>query len=114
VISETAVGRAVIQWAAREHQKHWQSIPEQHAKGFLNDPSTMTTSELLKFNIVEIRQVIGLLTVHCHLREHFFKQREVNNPICRKCYMKQERPQASCVTASRWLTHGFVACAGIS
>jgi hypothetical protein len=39
-ISGRVAGQTIVDWIAREHQKHWQFIPVQrHAKGFLNECS---------------------------------------------------------------------------
>jgi hypothetical protein len=74
-ISGRVGGWAIRDWVAREHQRHWQSIPGQkHAMGFLNETSTKRITEPLKFSRVQIRQVTGLLTGHCHLSGHLFQK----------------------------------------
>jgi hypothetical protein len=69
-ISGRVAGRAIGGWVCREHQKHWQSIPEQkYAKGLLARPSAKRVAEFPKLGRIQTRQVTGLLTGLCH----FFK-----------------------------------------
>jgi hypothetical protein len=90
-ISWRVEGLVIRDWVDREHQKHWQStLGQKHAQGFLDKPSTKRTTELLKLSRIQIRQVTGLLTGHCHTRGHLFKLGKVKNPNCRRCYLETE------------------------
>jgi hypothetical protein len=61
--------RVARDWMCREHQEYWQSTPGQrHAKIFPSTLSDKRTTEFLKLNRSQARQVTGLLTAHCHLR----------------------------------------------
>jgi hypothetical protein len=70
---------------------HWHTISGQkHAKSFLDGTSAERTAEFVKFSRLQARQMAGLLRGHCHLKEHFFKLGEFDNPICRWCHREIE------------------------
>jgi hypothetical protein len=58
---------------------------------------------MLKLNRNQLRWVIGLLTGHCHLNGHLFKQGLSNSPICDRC---QEEDQTA--------THILCECGALS
>jgi hypothetical protein len=73
----------------REHQEYWQSVAGQrHGKSFLL--SSHLRGQFLKVNISQARQVTGLLTGHCHLKDHRFKLGVINDLICGRCHMETE------------------------
>jgi isochorismate hydrolase len=65
-----------------------ESIPDTKQKQAKPSQASLLLKELLKYwkSIrVQIRQLMGLLTGHCHLVKQPFKLEEVNNPIRWKC-----------------------------
>jgi hypothetical protein len=78
------ITREVIRgWTNRKHAEYWQSVRGQRqAKGFLKRPSAKRAGELLSLSRNQLRILIGLLTGHCHLKEHLFNWGLVNSPEC--------------------------------
>lgn len=86
-IPKTSVRGLIKRWMHEEHRNHWHSIPRlNHSKRMVAYPSTPLTCEILKLNRKEIRQVTGLLTGHCAMREHLHRMGIYNDePTCRLC-----------------------------
>jgi hypothetical protein len=54
-----------------KHEEYWQSIHRQkQAKGLPKRSSTKRAEELLNWSRSQLRITVGLLTGHCHLKEH--------------------------------------------
>jgi hypothetical protein len=60
------------------------------AKGLISGSSAGRIKDLLKLNRDQIRQVIGLLTGHCHLKGQLFKLGLIDDPICKRCLEEDE------------------------
>jgi uncharacterized metal-binding protein len=75
-------------WTNRKH-KYWQSIYEQK-QGFLIQSSAIKAGELLNLSGNQLPIMIGLLTGHCHLKEHLCKLGLVKSPGCERCKQASE------------------------
>jgi hypothetical protein len=90
-ISVGIAKRAVGDWTSRDHKIYWESLTRlKQAKGFLQGRSVRRTKELLKLNRNQLRWVTGLLTGHCHLKEHLFKIGLTESPTSERCLEKEE------------------------
>jgi hypothetical protein len=90
-ISVGVAKKAVRDWTNRNHKEYWESITGlREAKGLIQGPSARRTKDLLKLNRDQLRQVVGLLTGHCHLKGHLFKLGLANDPICERCLEEVE------------------------
>jgi hypothetical protein len=90
-ISVGVAKKAARDWTNRKHKEYWESLTGlRQAKGFIQGPSDRRTKDLLRFNIEEVRCVVGLLTGHCHLKWHLFKLGLTDDRICERCLEEDE------------------------
>jgi hypothetical protein len=77
--------KAVRDWMNRNHKKYGESTTGlKQAKGLISGPSARRTKNLLKLSRDQLRWVVGLLTVYCHLKGHLFKLGLTDDPICKR------------------------------
>jgi hypothetical protein len=70
-ISVGVAKKAVRDWTNKKHKEYWEStIGLREAKGLIEGPSARRMKDLLKLIRDQLRWVVGLLTGHCHLKEH--------------------------------------------
>jgi hypothetical protein len=70
----------------RKHTKQWETIIGlKQANELITGPSAKRTRDLLKLNRDQLRWIVGLYTVHCHLKGHLFKMGLMNDPTCERC-----------------------------
>jgi hypothetical protein len=90
-ISVGALKRAVRDWTNRNHIKQWESIIGlKQATGLISGPSARRTKDPLKINRDQLRWIVGLFTVHCHLMGHFFKLGLMDDRTCERCLEEDE------------------------
>jgi hypothetical protein len=90
-ISMGVVIRAIRDWANMSRERYWKSLTElRQAKGLIRGPSAKRARELLNLGMNQLRQVVGLLTGHCHLRGHLFKLGLSDSPTCERCLEEDE------------------------
>jgi hypothetical protein len=70
---------------------------DKQAKGFISGPSARTTKDLLELNRDQLRWVVGLFTVHCHLKGHLFKLGLTVIQLVKGAYKKTNQPHISYV-----------------
>jgi len=56
----------------------------------ISGPDLATRAQLLFFNRIQSRVIIGLLTGHNTLRQHLYVMGLSDDPICRKCGTEEE------------------------
>jgi hypothetical protein len=59
-------------------------VDKSRLRDFLKKPSARKAGELLNLSRNQIRIMTGLLTGHCHLKGHLFKQGLLNSPECNR------------------------------
>jgi hypothetical protein len=81
-----------MRWATEQHHKRWNLAPGlKHGKAAIGKPSQKLTNEVLQLRRTQIRQVVGLLTGHCHLRKHLHRLGVSNeSTLCRLYYTEDE------------------------
>jgi hypothetical protein len=75
------------------------------AKGLIQGPSARRMMDLLRLNRDQLRWVVGLLTGHCHLKEHLFKLGRSMIPSVKGAWKKTNQPHTSCVIVRIRLCH---------
>jgi hypothetical protein len=90
-ISVGVAKKAVRDWTSRKHKEYWETLTGlRQAKGLIQGHSARSTKDLLRFNRDQLRWEVGLLTGHCHLKEHLFKLGLINDTICERCQEEDE------------------------
>jgi hypothetical protein len=83
--------RMITDWTHRIHKEHWQSTCGQwQDKGLFKKPCARKSGELLSISRIQLRITTGLLTGHCHLKGHLFKNGLVYSPKCDRCKQASE------------------------
>jgi hypothetical protein len=82
--SERVARCAIRDWVGREHQNTGSPLQGKDTHIFM--PSVKRNAKFLKLNRIQARQVTGLLTAHCHLKEHLHKLGIAVSPICGRCH----------------------------
>jgi hypothetical protein len=84
-------------------------------RGFLRRPSAKRAGELLNLSRKQQRIMMGLLTGHCHLKEHLLKLGLVDSPRCDRCKQAFETAshvlgdcESLAVSRFRHLGHNFL------
>jgi hypothetical protein len=61
-------------WIGRKHKEYWQSIcTKGRQRAFLQDPLLKAFKNYSTSAEPELGIIMGLLTGHCHLKEHLFE-----------------------------------------
>jgi hypothetical protein len=104
-ISVKDASGVIRDWTSRKHEEYWKSIHTQRqAKGILKRPSAKTMRKLLDLSRNQVRIMTGLLTGHCHLKEHHLKLRLVDSLVCDRCKQASETAShflCECVALAR-------------
>jgi hypothetical protein len=64
------------------NKEYWETVTGlTQAKRLIQGPYARRTKDLLKLNRDQLRWEVGLITGHCHLKEHLFKLGFTDDPI---------------------------------
>jgi len=91
-VSRQNIRRKVRHWMENQHLVLWRGpcSTQRQARELISGPELATRAQLLSFNRIQSRVVIGLLTRHNTLRRHLYKMGLSNNPTCRICATEEE------------------------
>jgi hypothetical protein len=56
----------------------------------MSGPSAKRSKDLWNLNRDQLRWIVGLLTVHCHLKGHLYKLRLTDDATCERCLEEDE------------------------
>jgi len=91
-VSRCDIRKRLSRWLINQQWASWRDLgntPRQ-ARELISAPCPGTRIKLLSFNRNQSRVVTGLLTGHNTLRRHLCLLGLLDNPLCRKCGVKEE------------------------
>jgi hypothetical protein len=91
-VSSCNIRKTHKRWLNNQHEASWRDLGNalRQARELISGPCPGTRIKLLSLNRNQSRVVTGLLTGHNTLRRHLHLLRLSDNPLCRKCGVKEE------------------------
>jgi ribonuclease HI len=91
-VSSCDIRKRLKRWLINQHWASWCDLGNtlRQARELISGPCPGTRIKFLSLNRNQSRVVIGLLTGHNTLRRHLHLLGLLDNPLCRKCGVKEE------------------------
>jgi len=91
-VSRCDIKKRLSRWLINQQWASWHDLGNtlRQARELITGPCPGTRIKLSSFNRTQSRVVTGLLTGHNTLRRHLYLLGLLDNPLCRKCGVKEE------------------------